>query len=278
MMNINTDDRTIKQIIKQELPVLMKKDRKIRQWIIQLASEQVTQKTNEMEARTESKFDIILEDLRKDREAQAKKWEEQNRKWEENREEQNRKWEEQNRKWDEQNRKWEENQNELRKFHEEFEKSRKDFKEELEKSRKHYDQKFDTTLGALGARWGLRSEASFRNGLKGILEDLGLEVEHFEEYDSECIVHDWPGPVEMDIIIKNGILMLCELKSSMSRADIFEFYKKTLFYEKKYNRKGDRLIVISPMVEDKAREAADKLGVKIYSFAEGIQDEYSDHS
>ena len=150
---------------------------------------------------------------------------------------------------------------------------RAQFKEEMEKSRKHYDRKFDTTLGALGARWGLRSEASFRNGLKGILEDVDLKVEHFEEYDDECIVHDRPGPVEMDIIIKNGLLMLCELKASMSRADMFEFYKKTVYYEKKHNRKGDRLIVISPMVDPKAREVADELGIKIYSFAEDIQEE-----
>ena len=256
---MNTDDRTIKQIIKDELPLLMKKDKTIRRLIVQLANEQIDNKTKVMEAKTESRFDIILEEMRKDRERQDKKWEE-------NRIEQNKKWEEQNRKWEEnrkeQDKKWEENQEELRKFHDEFEKSRKDF-----------NQKFNTTLGALGARWGLRSEASFRNGLKGILEDLSLKVEHFEEYDHECIVHEWPGTVEMDIIIKNGLLMLCELKASMSRADMFEFYKKTQYYEKKHNRKGDRLIVISPMVEDRARKAADKLGIKVYSFAEDIQEE-----
>ena len=282
IVNTNSDNRTIKRI-KEELPILMKKDGKIRQWITQLADEQVTKKTDEMETRTESKFDIILEELRKDREEQEKKWEK--------------------------------NQEELKKFHDEFEKSRADFKaemkelrdeskaemkelhdefeksrvdfkaemkelradfkEELEKSRKYYERKYDTTLGALGARWGLHSEASFRNGLKGILEDLELKVEHIDEYDCEGIVHGRPGSVEMDVIIKNGILMLCELKSSVSRADMFEFYKKTIYYEKKYHRKGDRLIVISPMVEEKAMKVADELGVKVYSFAEDIREEFT---
>ena len=79
--------------------------------------------------------------------------------------------------------------------------------------------------------------------------------------------------MELDVIIKNGLLMLCELKSSMSRADMFAFYKKAKFYEKKQNRKGDRLIVISPMVEDQAKKVADELGVKIYSFAWDMEEE-----
>ena len=54
------------------------------------------------------------------------------------------------------------------------------------------------------------------------------DVVHFEDYDNECMVYDRPGTVELDIIIKNGLLMLCELKSSMSRADMFAFYKKTV--------------------------------------------------
>ena len=79
--------------------------------------------------------------------------------------------------------------------------------------------------------------------------------------------------MELDIIIKNGLLMLCELKSSMSRADMFAFYKKTKFYEQKQNRKSDRLIVISPMVEDQAKKVADELGVKIYSFTWDLEEE-----
>jgi hypothetical protein len=75
-MNINTNNQTIKRLIKQELPDLMKKDRKIREWILQLTKEQLTEKANEIETKTESKFDRLLEELKKDREEQDKKWEE----------------------------------------------------------------------------------------------------------------------------------------------------------------------------------------------------------
>ncbi len=243
-MNPSTNNQTIKKLIKQELPGLMKTDRKIRAWILQLTKEQLTGKFNEIETKTESRFDRLLEELKRDREEQSRKWDEQNRKW------------------DEQNQKWEENQKEIRKLY-----------DGLEKYWKDSNRKLNTTVGALGARWGLRSEGSFRNALKGILADLDLKVEHIDDYDEEGMVYGKPSSVEIDIIIKNGQLMICELKSSVSKADMFTFYKKTLFYEKKYHRKGDRLIVISPMVEIKAGEAAEELGIKVFSYAEDIQEE-----
>ena len=243
-MNTTTNNQTIKRLIKQELPGLMKKDRKIREWIIQLTKEQLIEKTNEIETKTESRFDRILEELKRDREEQNKKWDKQDKKWEE------------------QDKRWEENQKEIRKLY-----------GALDKKWKESNRKLNTTVGALGARWGVRSEGSFRNALKGILADLDLKVEHIDDYDEEGMVYGQPSSVEIDVIIKNGLLMICELKSSISKADMFTFYKKTLFYEKKYHRRGDRLIVISPMVEIKAGEAAEELGIKVYSYAEDIREE-----
>ncbi len=261
-MNAATDNRTIKKLIKQELPGLMKKDRKIREWILQLTKDQLLEKTDEIETKTESKFDRLLEELKRDREEQTQKWEVQDRKWEEFNKKQDKKWEEQDKKWNLQNKKWEANQKEIRKLY-----------DALEKNRKESDRKLNTTVGALGARWGLRSESSFRNALKGILAELDLKVEHIDDYDEEGMVYGQPSSVEIDVIIKNGLLMICELKSSVSKADMFIFYKKALFYEKKYHRRGDRLIVISPMVEIKAGEVADELGIKIFSYAQDIQEE-----
>jgi hypothetical protein len=229
-MDTPADNQTIKRLIKQELPGLMKRDSKIREWILQLTKEQLTVKANEIETKTESKFDRLLEELKKDRE--------------------------------EQNKKWEENQKEIRKLY-----------DALEKNWKESNRKLNTTVGALGARWGTRSEGSFRNALKGILAELGLRVEHIDDYDEEGMVYGQPSSVEIDVIIKDGLLMICELKSSISKADMFIFYKKALFYEKKYHRRGDRLIVISPMVEIKAGEAAEELGIKVYSYAEDIREE-----
>ena len=226
-MNAATDNRTIKKLIKQELPGLMKKDRKIREWILQLTKDQLLEKTDEIETKTESKFDRLLEELKRDREEQTQKWEVQDRKWEEFNKKQDKKWEEQDKKWNLQNKKWDENQNEIRKLYDALD-------EKLEES----NRKFNITLEALEARWGFRPESSFHDALKGILADMDLKVEHIDDYDEEGMVYGWPSSVEIDIIIKNSLLMICELKSSISKADMFTFYKKALFYEKKYHAKA----------------------------------------
>jgi hypothetical protein len=255
----------IKQIIMQELPALLQQDREIQEFILQLSRDHFADKRE-----TESRFDRMLEDLRRDREEQTRKWEEQNRKWEENQrllwqmqeeearkwEEQNRKWEEQNRKWEEQNRKWEENTARLDRMLDSIEAL----------ARKH-----DSTIGALGARWGLHAEQSFRNALKGILEkSFGVEVRSVIEYDDQGEVFGCPDQVELDVLIKDGMLILCEIRSSMSKSDMYTFDRKVAFYEKRHERQATRRLVISPMVEEKAKEVARRLGIEVYSYAEEV--------
>jgi len=48
------------------------------------------------------------------------------------------------------------------------------------------EQKFNASISSLGARWGIYSEASFRSGLKAILEQsFGVTVKNFTEIDEE---------------------------------------------------------------------------------------------
>ncbi len=183
------------------------------------------------------------------RDEDSKKWEEQNRKWDELRDEDSKKWEEQNRKWDEQNRKWDETLKEIRSI----------------------KTKSEQGIGALGARWGIASEASFRAALKGILEDsFGVQVLNVNEFDDEGIVFGRPDQVELDIILMNGMLILCELKSSMSKGDMYIFERKVRYYEKRHHRIADRRIVVSPMVDAKAKEVAKTLGIEIFSYSEDV--------
>ena len=146
------DTQTIKQIVKEELPKLVRSDKHIRKFVLEISREVNLEKANKKE--TESRFDRMMEELKTDRQEHSKKWEEnlkeirelrleQNRKWEENLKEIRELRQEQNRKWEEQNKKWEENQEVIRKL--------------LKKVEKH-----DTSIGALGARWGIR--APIRNG------------------------------------------------------------------------------------------------------------------
>ena len=209
----------------------------------------------------DARFERMLQEFATDRAEQNRKWEENNRKWEEN----NRKWvewgarfdanaEEQKRKWEENNRKWDEQNL-----------ANKKLLEEIALSRSQQEQ----GIGALGARWGVASEHSFRNALKGILEQsFGVEVLHINEFDDEGLVFGRPDQVEIDLIIRNGEVILCELKSSMSKSDMYTFDRKAQYYERRHQRPVQRKLVISPMVHPTARPVAEHLGIEVFSYVE----------
>jgi hypothetical protein len=224
----------IKQIIRRELPAIMREDVEMQQFILHLARTQFADKVE-----TDSRFDRLLDELRRDREEQSRRWDEQNAKW------------------DEQNRKWDENQKVINQMLQEIQGL----------SRKH-----DSTIGALGARWGLYTEQSFRSALKAILEEsFGVEVRKVTEFDETGYVFGHPDQVELDIIIKDGLLIICEIKSSMSRSDVYAFGRKVEFYEQEHQQKATRRLIISPMVDEYAQRVAKKLGIEVYSYAEAVE-------
>ncbi len=277
------ENSQLTQLIRRELPGILRRDREMREWVLSLTRERYADKNE-----TESRFDRVLDELRREREENFRKWEVNQQELRALREEQNRKWEEQNRKWEEQNRKWEANQQELRALREEQNRKWEEQNRKWEEQNRKWEEnqatinamlaeirglgrKYDSTIGALGARWGLQTEQSFRNALAGILgTSFGVEVLNVREYDDAGEVFGRPDQIELDVIIQNGTLILCEIKSSISRAEMHTFARKVAFYEKRHNRKADRMLVISPMVEERARALANELGIEVYSYAEDV--------
>ncbi|HRI57459.1 MAG TPA: hypothetical protein PK170_10225, partial [Anaerolineae bacterium] len=80
-----------------------------------------------------------------------------------------------------------------------------------------------------------------------------------------------PDQIELDLIVIDGMLILCEIKSSLSKGDIYTFERKTRWYEKRHSRVADRRMVISPMVDKRALKAAHELGIEVYSYAEDVE-------
>lgn len=221
----------LKAAIKQELPDLLREDPALREFVLELSRREFAGR-----AETQDRFYEMLDELRRDREARAREWEEFRL--------------EQDRKWEEQNRKWDDNQAELKRLHEEI------------MAQAH---KVDRTIGALGSRWGLQSEKAFRDALAGILEThFGVQVLNVNEYDDQGEVFGRPEQVELDIVIKNGLLLICELKSSIDKAGMYIFERKARFYERRHQRQAQRLIVISPMIDARARKVAAQLGIETY--------------
>ncbi|WP_028325365.1 PD-(D/E)XK nuclease family protein [Desulfatirhabdium butyrativorans] len=245
----------IKEIIRKELPTLLRDDPELRAFLSDLMRRDFTSR-----AETQDRFYEILDELRRDREEQKKKWEAQQKKWDEQekeRKEQQKKWDEQQNRWDEQQKRWEEQKEHWRINHEQFNMVHQEIMAQA--------RKFDRSIGALGARWGLRSEKAFRDALAGILEEsFHVQVLNINEWDEDGMVFGRPDQVEIDVIIKNGLLIICELKSSIDKAGMVIFERKARFYEKRHNQKANRLIVISPMIDPKALTVAKTLGIETY--------------
>ena len=242
----------LRELIKQELPQLVHTDPEIQELILRLSRQEFAPKQQ-----TEDRFDRLFAKLERDTEASNRRWEEQNSKWEDD-----------NRKWEENNRKWDENQAELRRMREESEQRtaehRREFitvhEEIMAMTRKH-----DRTVGALGARWGLSSEKAFRDALASVLEkNFDVKVLNVTEYDDLGTVFGKPDQIELDVIIINGLLILMELKSTIDKADMYIFERKARFYEQRHDRKANRLIVISPMIDARAWQVGERLGIEMF--------------
>jgi len=136
---------------------------------------------------------------------------------------------------------------------------------ELMKRQDQGTKRLESAIGGLGARWGIMSEDSFREGLKGILKELGLKVERYIDYDTEGTVFGRPEQIELDIVIKDSITLLAEIKSSISREEIYAFQRKVEFYERKKGIKVTRKAVISPFVDPRARPIAERLNIEVYT-------------
>ncbi|MDM8522269.1 DUF3782 domain-containing protein [Desulfococcaceae bacterium HSG8] len=279
----------IKTVIMKELPHIMQTDEEIRRFIVSIGRKQFADKDD-----SARRFDRMMDELAEQRrqsdirfEKSEQRWKaardelaEQRRqsdiRWEAQRRESQQRWEKNEQRWEAQRKesqqRWEKNEQRweagLKKSEQRWEELRQEFAAEM----KRLDHSYKSTIGALGARWGMRSEASFRNGLRGILqESFGVNVINVNEFDDEGMVFGRPDQVELDIIIRDGELIICEIKSSVDKPRMYIFERKVRFYEKRHGKKADRMIVISPMVHERAKAVARELGIAVYSYADDVE-------
>jgi hypothetical protein len=254
------EKQEIVQLVKEQLPALLEESPELERWIEQLTAQRYANRQQ-----TESRFDQLLGELRRDREEQSRKWAEQNRKWEESKAESDRKWAEQNRKWEESKAESD------RKWAEQTEQNKRLWLEVGEQK-----SRLDRKIGALGARWGIGSERAFRHALAAVLtESFGVEVLNINEYDDAGEVFGRPDQIELDIIVRNGTLIIFELKSSTDRSQLYVFSRKIAFYEKRHQRKADRKILVSPFIHPRAQELAQELGIETYGDSSEVELEFT---
>ncbi len=76
------------------------------------------------------------------------------------------------------------------------------------------------SISALGSRWGIMAEDTFRNAITGLLEGTGYSVSRGTY-----------GDREVDIVVKNGEHLLFEITSSMKKSDIARYVRSADDYQ-----------------------------------------------
>jgi hypothetical protein len=278
-------EKDVLKIIEQKLPELIEKYPALR-----LKIEEII----ERKAVTKEEIKEILIELRKQREENNKRFEELVNDLKAHREENNRRFEAIDKRFEEMDRRFEALVNELKAHREEtakrFEAVDKRFEEmdrrfealvnELKGHKEETAKRFEeltkemnkgfellrNAITALGARWGIFAEEAFREGMKGVLEEIGFsyyEIKKWEAFDEEGFVYGHPSMIEVDLVIRDQKHYLIEIKSSVSTGDVFEFKKIGEFYEKKTNIKPE-LIIISPYIKEEAKEKCNIFKIKYY--------------
>jgi len=145
----------------------------------------------------------------------------------------------------------------FKRYDEELVRLREDMNKGFELLRRHID--------ALRARWGLLAEESFRAGMVGVVERyFGGRVRRWAYYDEEGFVFGFPSLVEVDMVISDKEHILIEIKSSVSRADVYELWKVGQLYER-IRGVRPRLAIVSPFVREEAKKLAKELGIDVYT-------------
>jgi hypothetical protein len=121
-------------------------------------------------------------------------------------------------------------------------------------------------ISAIGARWDIMAEDTFREGLRGILEkEFGVKVERWIARDEDGIVYGFRNVIEIDIAVKDGKTLLIEISSRVEPSDVAALLRKAQLYERKTGIKPDRLLMVTPYADEDAIEAAKELNVEIYT-------------
>jgi hypothetical protein len=133
-----------------------------------------------------------------------------------------------------------------------------------------FRRSFESKIGGLGARWGMQTEEAFRQGIRAILEEVGFTTERFLEMDMDGEVFGDPEQIELDVVLKNGKVLVVEIKSALDKGAVHLFARKVKFYARKTGRHIDRKLIVASYVEPRAQETAKKLGVEVCTDVEEL--------
>ncbi len=137
----------------------------------------------------------------------------------------------------------------------------------LEKRIGEVERMLGLRIEALGARWGVWSEEAFRAGVRELLREAGFSVERWVYFDSEGYVYGHPAEVELDVVVRDGLVFAVEITAAVKRGDLAVVRRKADLYERASGRKVDRVLIITAFIHDKnpalVEAAAGRMGIRI---------------
>jgi hypothetical protein len=113
----------------------------------------------------------------------------------------------------------------------------------------------------LGSRWGDGAEEAFRQGLLETVRGLGYTVEHYHGQDPDGFINYTPRSFDLDVLVHDGGVVVAEIKSNASGADVTEFHRSVLLWENQTRRKASKRILVAVTLQPVALERAKGLGI-----------------
>jgi len=113
------------------------------------------------------------------------------------------------------------------------------------------EKRIQIRLDALGARWGLVNEETVRAGIRDLMKEAGYMVEKWIWYDKDGKVYGYPSTIDLDVVVRDEVLVIVEIASSLKRGEYIFIKKKAELYESVTGRKPSKIIIITPFIADK---------------------------
>jgi hypothetical protein len=138
--------------------------------------------------------------------------------------------------------------------------------EELKRLREDFMKLSHWMVGIAGYRWGMASEASFREAVDYIARGLGYPIVGRRLLvDRDGSVTGFPGrEVEVNVCVKDGRHMLVEVTMYAKREDLWTLAYASRIYEREVGVRPE-LILVTPFISPSDMELAEKLDVKVIS-------------
>ncbi|MHA1277171.1 MAG: DUF3782 domain-containing protein [Candidatus Helarchaeota archaeon] len=152
-----------------------------------------------------------------------------------------------------------------------FEKSDTRFQELVETMNRRFEKVLEgqmllrVAIGSLGRRSGIRLEKTILKLLQRVLEQRDIDinkVQWIELFDEAGEVFTRNYRTDIDVLIRDGLHFLMEIKYQADNRDIYHFLKVAELYTLKYQR-PNKLLLLTLEIDPKTQEYAESQKIEV---------------